>query len=176
MKKIQIAVKRGAETTMPEQIPSKRVPEKPQDRVKLSPLTAILLAVIVVIIGGIIGLSYFQMSISITIRNAGCPEIALGDALPAALREELSGYGVAVPGVVLTDTEEHFFLPNLPIPILIEVVKENELQVSLMDRYITLPLPATVDSVQFDGQEVLRGAVSRQLTENPTHEILIHCP
>ena len=151
-------------------------PEKQSDhQLGISPLTVILLLAILILLGGIMGLSYFGASISITVCNLGCPAIPLGEEMPEALRRELSDYGVAVPDWVETDDEKKISVPSVPVPMIADVVEGNQLRIRFMDRPFLIPLPSTVDSVKFDDQEVLSGSVTRQLAENPSHEIVIQC-
>lgn len=142
----------------------------------LSPLSVVLIIACVALLGGIMTLSQFQGQVSLVIRNAGCPDFPVGAALEPGLRNDIQDLGLELPDSVATDSEEQLYVPRVPASLTLEIRADRQLGVNILGRHFLLPLPGEVDSVQFNGQEVLRGPVTQTLDKNPAHEILILCP
>ena len=125
-----------------------------------------------VIVGVVVGIS--KIPVSIHIHNRGCSDIPLGEALPPTVRVLFKTTVGDIPDSIDMDQEETLQAPRLPLKITLEMVSANDLRLDL--GLFSLPINTNAESVQFDGEEVLDGPVTKRLTEQSEHTLIIICP
>lgn len=138
----------------------------------LSSAAIAVLIVTAVIVGVAVGVS--KLPISINIPNAGCSEIPLGEELPPTVRVLFKTTVGDIPDSIDMDQEETLQVPRLPLRITLEIVGSNDLRLSL--GMIPITINTNAESVQFDGEEVFDGPVTKRLTERSEHTLVITCP
>lgn len=138
----------------------------------LSSVAIATLIVTAVIVGVVVGVSKFP--IEITIHNEGCSEIPLGEEIPLSVRVAFESTVGNIPNSIDTYQEETLEVPRLPLNITMEMVDSGNLELRLGP--ITIPIDTEAEGIEFDGEDVLAGPVTKRLTEESEHTVIFTCP
>lgn len=142
----------------------------------LSPWTIFLGVLCLALVGGILTLNQLTGKVLFTIKNVGCPVFLVGDGLSPRVRGTVHDMGIILPDSVSTNEQESFSLPAIPVSARLMVSGRSRLEVQIIDTRLEFPLPADVDQVLFNGEDVTRGPITYRLDHRVRHEIVLICP
>lgn len=124
---------------------------------------ALVVAVTVAVAAVVLNLT----SITLSIQNINCERFAVTGVLPVAMP------GLELPEFVATNTTETAQLP--PIALNTRRLSASSIVVTLFGVPLNFDLPARVQSVLFDGVELLSGAHTFELGLRKEHTLVIRC-
>jgi len=128
--------------------------------------------VTVAVIAGVSSIFWQASKVKLTVVNQGCSNIPVARGVPPDVAKLLKTLGMKLPLWIATNGSETFFVP--PVTLSIDAMQDS-LTIEFLGQSAYVALPSHVESISFNGGELIGKAVDIQLRTQRAHTAVVTC-